>query len=221
LDWVFATVEEAIILEDDCLPDPTFFGFCQQLLERYRHDQRIVAISGDNFQLGRSRTRYSYYFSRYPHIWGWASWRRVWAHYDLNMATWPEFRDSGALGWLADSAAEEWYWTRKFDAGYRGECTTWDFAWLYACWCQNGLAVLPDVNLISNIGFGAESSHTHNASHPYANLPTQAQGPLSHPPHIVRDREADRFMFTHSLYRDTVLRRLRRGARRWLGQLNA
>jgi hypothetical protein len=76
LDWVFEQVEEAIILEDDCLPHPTFFRFCEELLEWYRHDHRIVAISGDNFQNGHQSGEFSYYFSRYVHIWGWATWRR-------------------------------------------------------------------------------------------------------------------------------------------------
>jgi hypothetical protein len=93
LDWVFEQVEEAIILEGDCLPHPTFFRFCEELLETYRDDERIGMISGDNFQFGRKRGDASYYFSRYNHIWGWASWRRAWQHYDRNMAIWPKFRD--------------------------------------------------------------------------------------------------------------------------------
>ncbi|OUC08639.1 hemolytic protein HlpA-like protein, partial [Litorilinea aerophila] len=82
LTWAFSQVEAAIVLEDDCLPHPTFFPFCEELLNRYCHDERIMAITGDNFQFGRSRTKYSYYFSRYFHSWGWATWRRAWQHYD-------------------------------------------------------------------------------------------------------------------------------------------
>src|SRR5512139_3287315 len=88
IDWVFEQVPEAIILEDDCLPHPTFFRFCEELLERYRDDERIGMISGDNFQLGQKRTDASYYFSRYNHIWGWASWRRAWRHYDREASAW-------------------------------------------------------------------------------------------------------------------------------------
>lgn len=90
LDWVFSEVEEAIILEDDCLPAPSFFRFCETLLARYRDDERVMTISGDNFQLGNSRTEYSYYFSKYTHIWGWASWRRAWQHYDVDMKSWTD-----------------------------------------------------------------------------------------------------------------------------------
>ena len=104
LNWVFETVEEAIILEDDCLPHPTFFRFCEELLERYRHDDRIMTISGNNLQFGRPHTEDGYYFSRYTHIWGWASWRRAWRFYDLEMKAWPELRNTN---WLAEKMKSE------------------------------------------------------------------------------------------------------------------
>jgi hypothetical protein len=93
LNWVFETVEEAIILEDDCLPHPTFFPFCETLLDYYRHDSRIMNISGENFQFGRQRTQDSYYFSRYNHCWGWASWRRAWNNYDVEMQLWSVIKE--------------------------------------------------------------------------------------------------------------------------------
>jgi hypothetical protein len=104
LDWVFSLCDRAIVLEDDCLPDPSFFRFCDELLDRYRDDERVMAISGDNFQLGRRRTRYSYYLSRYNHCWGWATWRRGWQHYDHRMQLWPLVRDGG---WLWTHGAAE------------------------------------------------------------------------------------------------------------------
>ena len=97
INWVFDTVEEAIIMEDDCLPHPTFFRFAEELLDRYRDDRRMMSISGQNVQFGRKRTDYSYYFSRYTHCWSWASWRRAWQHYDLDMKLWPEIRDGNFL----------------------------------------------------------------------------------------------------------------------------
>jgi hypothetical protein len=97
LDWVFGLVEKAIILEDDCLPEPTFFHFCQELLERYCDDWRVMHISGDNFQLGHRRSSDSYYFSRYSHVWGWATWQRAWKFYDVEMKLWPDFRDRNWL----------------------------------------------------------------------------------------------------------------------------
>lgn len=196
LDWVFNTVEEAIILEDDCLPHPTFFRYCEELLDRYREDERIMAICGKNVQFGHKRTEYSYYFSRYNHCWGWASWRRAWQHYDIEMKLWPEMRQQGFLkDLLIDPRAVE-FWTKHFQATYKGGINTWDYQWTLTCWLQNGLSILPNVNLISNIGFSAEATHTKTTSdqNPYANMATKAlEFPLKHPPFIIADRQADDF----------------------------
>ncbi|MDJ0846204.1 TylF/MycF/NovP-related O-methyltransferase [Crocosphaera sp.] len=192
LDWVFSQVEEAIILEDDCLPGTSFFQFCQTLLDYYRHDERIMHISGDNFQLGQSRTQYSYYFSKYPHVWGWATWRRAWKHYDVGMEDWPTFRDSGKLGAVFPDSHEHQYWTDLLERTYQGKMDTWDFPWGYSCWSQNGLTVLPDVNLVTNIGFGTDATFKKD-NHPLANLPTQSIGTIEHPPFVMVNAEADAY----------------------------
>lgn len=192
LDWVFQQVESAIILEDDCLPDPTFFQFCQELLEKYDDDQRIMMISGDNFQFGQQRSPYSYYFSRHTHIWGWATWRRAWQHYDLTMQQWSLIRDGNWLNDLLHQPQAVSYWKNIFQQAYEGKIDTWDYAWTFACWLQNGLTILPNVNLISNIGFHAEATHTKDTGSPFANLAVQAmQSPLHHPPFMITDSEAD------------------------------
>jgi hypothetical protein len=161
LDWVFEQVEEAIILEDDCLPDQSFFPFCDELLERYRDDERVIMISGDNFQDGNWTTEESYYFSRYTHIWGWASWRRAWRNYDVEMKEWPIQKKNGLLKKVfPDSIISRYRWKRIFDSVYDGSIDTWDYQWLLACWKQGGLSCLPKSNLISNIGFGPEATHT-------------------------------------------------------------
>lgn len=191
LDWVFNTVDEAIILEDDCLPHPTFFRFCAELLTKYRHDERIMAVSGDNFQFGRRRNHDSYYFSRYNHIWGWASWRRAWQYYDVDLKLWPQVHDGH---WLKDLLMDSFvvdYWAQYFQSVYDGQINTWDYQWTFACWIQNGLTILPNVNLISNIGFNAEATHT-AGSNSFANLPTDSiRFPLQHPPFVIRDVQAD------------------------------
>ncbi|NTW58820.1 MAG: N-acetyl-alpha-D-glucosaminyl L-malate synthase BshA [Nitrospirae bacterium] len=191
LDWVFDTVEEAIILEDDCLPDPTFFRFCQTLLEKYRDDERVMMISGDNFQFGRNRTGYSYYFSRYTHIWGWASWRRAWKHYDVSMDLWPVIRDERWLEAILDGPATVRYWRSIFERVHNGAINTWDYQWTFATWIQNGLVVLPEVNLVTNIGFGQQATHTASASR-FSNMATSAMHfPLSYPAFVLRDANAD------------------------------
>jgi hypothetical protein len=191
LDWVFDTVDEAIILEDDCLPHPTFFRFCEEMLEKYRDDERIAMISGDNFQFGRKRTEYSYYFSRYPHIWGWASWRRSWDNYDVDMKLWHEIRDGGWLADLLGAKKSVWYWKYIFENVYKGKIDTWDYQWTFACWIQSALTIIPNVNLISNIGFGPESSHT-TEKNKFSNMKTETiTFPISHPSYILRDSVAD------------------------------
>jgi hypothetical protein len=192
LDWAFSLVEEAIVLEDDCLPDETFFPYCQGLLARFRTDVRVMAVSGDNFQLGRRRTPYSYYFSRYPHCWGWATWRRAWEHFDFEMKLWPEFRDGRRLNDLFGNARVVRHWTRVFEQTADGTLDSWAYRWTFACWAQGGLSILPAVNLVSNVGFGDGATHTTRRSL-FENLPAERIAlPLRHPPFILRDAVADR-----------------------------
>ncbi len=191
IDWVFQEVEEAIILEDDCLPHPSFFQFCEEILEYYRDDSRIMAISGNNFQRGRKYSDDSYYFSRYNHVWGWASWRRAWNHYDFTMSQWPQVRDGNWLNSILDRRALAKYWTVEFEKVHRGKVDTWDYQWTFACWIQNSLTILPQVNLISNIGFNADATHT-NKGVPWASQSIYPiDFPLTHPSFILRNTVAD------------------------------
>src|SRR5437588_5481397 len=153
IDGAFDNVEDAVFLEDDCLPHPSFFRFCDEVLATYCSDERIMAVSGDNFQFGRKRWEYSYYFSRYIHVWGWASWRRAWKHYDVQMSRWPMIRDGGWLKDILTDQREIDFWTFVFDQTQQGKTGTWDHQWVFASWLQSGLCVLPNINLVSNIGF--------------------------------------------------------------------
>jgi hypothetical protein len=196
LDWVFSQVEEAVILEDDCLPHPHFFDFCEMLLERYRDNEKIMHIAGNYHLIGykNQASKYSYYFSRYPLIWGWATWRRAWQHYDFQVEWLKEFIDDGWLEKCLESKRDTFVWRRNFESLY-GNLYTWDYQWILACWLQQGLAIHPVVNLVSNIGFGSESTHTGNEKNPWANLPADAfTFPLQHPPFIIRDSKADRYL---------------------------
>ncbi len=191
-DWVFRNVEHCILLEDDCLPDPSFFPYCQELLHLYKDDQRVMAISGNNPNSELNRTPYSYYFSGMVHIWGWATWRRTWEKYDVAMKLWPEIRHGNWLNdvWANDQC--EAVWRNNFDAIHRG-FDTWDFQLTFALFVNHGLCVGPSVNLISNIGFGhPEATHT-LAVTADANRPvSQMRFPLHHPPFIIRDVTADK-----------------------------
>ena len=193
IDWFFEQEEMGIILEDDCLPHPTFFRFCEELLEKYRDDERIAMISGNNFQFGRKRTNYSYYFSRYPHIWGWASWRRAWKNYDVDMKIWSEIRNGNWLQDLFKDKKSVQYWVNIFEKTYQGKINSWGYRWTFSCWIQNALTVIPNVNLVSNIGFGMDATHT-KATTKLSNISTSPiEFPLKHPNFIIRDTLADDF----------------------------
>jgi hypothetical protein len=199
INWVFEQVEQAILLEDDCVPDLSFFPFCEELLDRYHDDPRVLSISGDNFQFGQSQTSDSYYFSRLTHVWGWATWRRAWRNYDITMSQWPSVRDSRFLDDLlaTDPAAIDEI-RRAFDRVYRGEVDTWDTQWTLSSWLANGLTILPDVNLITNIGFGPDATHTRSPRSEMANLPAmEMKFPLRHPEKAERNLEADAFTLLH------------------------
>jgi len=216
LDWVFAQVEEAIILEDDCLPDPTFFRYCQELLERYRHDQRIGMISGDNFQFGRRRNDDSYYFSKYVHIWGWASWRDRWVgSYDVLMAKWPRIRDEGWIADMVGNAKEAAYWKKIFERVHRGEIDTWDYQWGFTNFVEGRMSILPAVNMISNIGFDENATHTTKDSE-LANLPRNTMNfPLIHPSGVFKNMLADQFSEI-KCFRVPLLRRVLSKIEGWL-----
>ena len=197
LDWVFDNAEETIILEDDCIPHITFFQFCEELLEKYRNDSRITSIAAQNAQLGQKRTDYSYYFSSYSHCWGWASWRRAWKNYDLYIKLWQEVKKSNILDSILNDSKAVSYWESIFDSIYENPTgITWDYQWTFACWMQGGLNIIPDVNLVQNVGLGADATNFNsNQEVSFINLPTEAiEFPLKHPPFVVRNLPADKFI---------------------------
>jgi hypothetical protein len=220
LTWVFEQVEEAIILEDDCLPHPSFFRYTADLLERYRHDTRVMSVCGSNYQQGHWRGPGSYYFSKYVDCWGWATWRRAWRHFDLSMSLWPVFRDSGALRHVCPDQVEHDYWHGTFEAMYAGAINSWAYAWVFAAFLQHGLNPHPNRNLVTNLGFRSDATHTFVHT-PYAELPTSEFGELTHPPFIVPDRDADLFEFdlTHGGAGLRRNRTVRARARRLLGRM--
>lgn len=190
ITWFFEHVEEGIILEDDCVPHPDFFSYCTILLERYRHDARLWCISGNNFQNGQWRGDGSYYFSRYNHCWGWASWRRCWMHYDVDMRQWPSLRNSGLMDTIFEDPLERSYWwgiwQRLVD---KGQPDTWDYQWMLTCLANGGLTALPNRNLVCNVGFGADATHTLGGTSPASIY--EGLGELRHPGFILRNASAD------------------------------
>lgn len=197
ISWFFNNVEEGIILEDDCLPNRSFFNFCEELLVQYRNDKRVMAITGNNFQQQRKRGEASYYFSSYVHIWGWASWRRAWALNDFDLHHWPQLKATRFLdGFLSEG--ESRFWTKHFDDLHCNVLDTWDFVWLLSCWQNHGLTATPNTNLVSNIGFDSRATHTNSSTSNQANMPIEEISlPLIHPEILNRHYEADEFVSTN------------------------
>lgn len=192
IEWFFGRVERGIILEDDCVPSSDFFRFCQTMLEVYKDDKRIMTVSGNNFHYSFPGTISSYYFSKYPLIWGWATWKRAWEMYDYSMAKWPEAR---AAGWLHDILKEKRYvkyWDDIFQRTYADENSSWAYRWIFANWMNSGLTILPASNLVSNIGFSEEATHTRKKIR-VANAQTEKlEFPLTPPEKIVFDPFMDK-----------------------------
>jgi hypothetical protein len=194
LDWVFDQVETAIILEDDCLPDLTFFPFCAELLERYRHDTRIMAISGDHFAFDQAPANASYFFSQYWDVWGWATWRRAWQHYDVDLKHWETIKQQKLLSNVFADPQSLHYWTNTLQAVVDGQIDTWDYQWSLAIWLQHGLCIHAKTCLVANLGFGADSTHTADANTPWAKLSIQPlEWPLRHPEFVIPDVQGDRY----------------------------
>lgn len=193
ITWFFEQEDQGIILEDDCLPAPSFFLYAQELLGRYRNDKRIMVIGSQHFHGDAHKPPHSYFFSRYNHCWGWASWRRAWQYYDCNMPLWPSLRDTDWLLGIGDgSRLFSSYWTDIFNRVHAGTVDTWDYQWTFSCWAQNGLTVLPARNLVTNIGFGEDATHTTNRhSNDAVSLLENLDFPLVHPNYLVRDVKAD------------------------------
>jgi hypothetical protein len=204
LSWVFEVVDEAIILEDDCLPDLTFFQFCEELLEKYRDDERVMAIGGTNV-LGRWKSDIqSYHFSYHGTIWGWASWRRAWNYYDVDVKLWGKQEVKNCIRSLCANDREYRYRAQLFESVYRQEVDTWDYQWMFTRFIQSGLTVLPAVNLVSNLGFGhADATHTKKVNK-LANLNRyNLTFPLKIHEYVCIDREfekalLDKVMFNRS-----------------------
>lgn len=178
LDWFFDKVEAGIVLEDDCIPAPDFFSFAGEMLERYNDDPRVMHISGLNMKPEEQFSEDSYFFTQVGHIWGWATWRRAWRLNDPGMRDWPALRRRLDLG----APRLQRVLGRKFASAYAGRKKTWSRVWYYSIALHSGMAIIPRVNMVSNVGFGPDATHTRGGHHP---LRLEAAGrlpkPLSHP----------------------------------------
>ena len=196
ISWFFSKVEYGLILEDDCIPAEAFFQFTAELLPYYKNDMRIWTISGSNFQNGVIRGDGSYYFSRIPLIWGWATWRSRWILYDKNIQKLSTFKKTYLSRSIFNCSSEANYWFNSWRSIQNGTLDTWDYQWVFTCLINSGLSIIPNYNLVENIGFDSEATHTKVSR--YTKKAEDIFFPISHPSFTIVDTTADLYQFkTH------------------------
>ncbi len=207
ISWFFNNVEKGIILEDDCLPNIDFFRFCDELLVKYIDDFRIGHICGCNFQDGNLRGDSDYYYSKLTHVWGWASWKRVWNNYDVNLNLLETAILQDSLHVLTNNLKHKKILYGILKKIKDGKLNTWDYQYFFSNILNGYISIIPNVNLISNIGYGEDATHTINYENTRSNLPTQPLNEnISHPSIFIQNREADIFTLNKELNRKFVNR---------------
>lgn len=204
ISWFFSHEKQGIILEDDCLPNVSFFRFCDELLERYKHNEQVMMISGwsaldfaPHTQVehlcAKASLKEDYYFSKYNHIWGWASWARAWSRYQL---TFKDFKNEFKILNNFSSKNEKTLWYNTFKAYAQGKIDTWDYPWTYSIWKHKGLCIYPKQNMILNIGLNrADATHT-NTESKFSSMPAyELIFPLKHPSKVEQNYRLDSIDF--------------------------
>jgi len=200
ISWFFEQEPEGIILEDDVLPVPSFFGYCDELLEKYRLDERVGMISGSNLVSSRVNCEESYFFSKIPLIWGWASWRRAWQQYDVAIKEWPAWNSGGGLQKLfPNRPLVISYWRDAFNRVLDGKLNTWDYQLIFTRWRSGGLTIIPKNNLTDNLGYGVNATHTsqHKPACLLDSPVSELTLPLDHPAQIQANDTRDLLIFRH------------------------
>lgn len=216
INWFFSNEEEGIILEDDVLPMPSFFQFCDEMLDYYRNSPMVSIISGNNNISPYCVSNESYFFSKYAFLWGWATWRRAWQYFDITMDKWPNWKDSDAFKILSDDNRYYYHhWKSLLDDVYKEKINTcWDYQWLFNHWQNGFLSVIPKNNLIKNIGFGDDATHTFGVTPDYMKkaIPENIIFPLVHPKDVSRNIGYDQIIdkvVIHLTFKESLMNKLR------------
>ena len=225
ITWFFSHEKQGIILEDDCLPSLSFFRFCDELLERYKYEEKIFMISGwsaldfaKNTSVEtlhpKAQLQEDYFFSKYPHIWGWASWARSWQKYQLEFS---DFETEFNLLNNFYSKKEKQYWHKIFKVYSQGQIDTWDYPLAYSVWKHKGLCIYPKNNMITNIGFNRnDATHTIGESK-FATMPSyELAFPLKHPSAFKPNTTMDHISFGITFTPLSILARIKRKLHRYL-----
>jgi len=201
ITWFFDNEEMGIILEDDCLPSQSFFWFCEELLERYKDDMRVWHIGGaSTIPKDKLLNNDSYYFSKFNHIWGWAGWASRWKKYDINVSLFKEFRDNVFIENISKDKLLQSFWLSNFKSVFEKKVDTWDYQWYFTTWTNGGISIIPTVNMISNIGFGADATHTSDSNNKLSEMPKKdINFDLIHPkimmPNVIYDDFNAKYLF--------------------------
>jgi hypothetical protein len=205
--WFFNAIGEGIVLEDDTLPDSSFFNYCRELLDHFRNEPDIFLISGNNFQDGKQRGDGSYYFSTYAGTWGYASWKRAWEGYELGLTSIDRDLFEKIIDEQFSNEGEKKTWRTNYENFRAGKYDTWDFQFAVNRWRRKGRGIAPNVNLITNIGFGNNATHCTNEDDPAANLPLGSIHKIIHPSSKTTCEKADRYHYKKFFKGETTLER--------------
>jgi hypothetical protein len=209
ITWFFENVEAGIILEDDCLPNLSFFPYCEALLIKYRSEDVVKFIGGNNFQNGIKRGHASYYFSHYPTSWGWATWRRSWTLFNADISDSTLKIKQGHLDLVFNSSMEKNHWLKSLHKANNERKSVWDFQFYYAIWLSKGLCVTPNQNLVVNLGFFDQGTHYFLKDSTKTSVRSESiDFPLVHPYAMNVDRKADSYTF-NNFYSHSLSRSLR------------
>ncbi len=205
--WFFSHVEKGIILEDDCLPNKSFFPYCETMLKKYEKDRNILLVSGNNFQKNNWRGEGDYYFSKYPHIWGWAAWKRSFKYYDINIKNWPKWKKSKKYKEVLNHMylKEKKYWNKIFQDTYKNKIDTWDYQLMLGGWMNDQFAITPNVNLVSHIGMGPRATHSFYPNVKKGLITKEINKKIKHPKNKTINHLADRYCWLRSPYQGIFL----------------
>jgi len=207
IGWLFENEDKGIILESDCLPNISFFYFCETLLNYYRFDTRIMHISGNNYHKSQIDKDGSYYFSKIPFAWGWATWKRAWRYYDLNLKSYSIIKKNLKLDDIFDNTEMKKYWSKRIQRVFENKIDTWDYQWLYSIIVQNGLCVTPNYNLVTNIGFDDDAIRTKIDSHGFSKYKAVDIDTLIINEFVIPNKKAD-LINMKNIFNPNILKKL-------------
>lgn len=194
ISWLFENEESGIILEDDCVASPSFFPFVAEMLQKYKDDKDVSIVCGSNFDKEHrfQAKEADYFFSKISYTWGWATWKRNWMDYDYTMQVWNTTNKSRLLKWLFDEPEYREYWRYVFDSTVRTQPQDiWDYQFFFSCYRKRQMSIVPNVNLISNIGDGVDATHVMKSEGRLGNEINELEFPLDHPDKKVRNEAYD------------------------------